>query len=153
MGKDYIFVFMNKIKEEILETFEDVEFILGKDKLLVGYAEMFGVSCIPLYTGINFLRCASPEEAILKIESANPKARTADGFEKCLIGHLKTESGVILLYDKEAVLEKLMADYRADTSGLFDGEEDIELSAIEFYEYNILGSYMQGIPAFAILYK
>lgn len=145
---------MNKIKEEILEIFEEVEFLPGKDDQLIGYAEMFGNDCIPLYKGINFMSCSSSEEAIEKIKIANPEARTADGFDDCLIGHLKLDTGkVILLYNKEAMIAQLVKEYSEDTSGLFDGEEDCETSAFEHYGYNIIGSYMEGIPAFAVLYS
>ena len=145
---------MSKIKEEILETFEEVKFLPGKDDQLIGYAEMFGNDCIPLYPGINYISYKSPEEAVEKIKFANPEARTADGFEKCLIGHLKLDSGkVILLYDKETMIAQLIKEYSEDTSGIFDGEEDCETSALEHYSYNIIGSYMDGIPAFAVLYS
>ena len=145
---------MNKIKKEITETFEKIKFLKGKDKQLVGYAEMFGNECIPLYNGINYLPCSSSEEAISKIYIANLKARKADGFDSCIIGHLKLDNGsIVLLYNKSSVIEQLKQEYLSDTSGLFDGEEDCETSAIENYEYNILGSYMDGIPAFAILYS
>ena len=145
---------MNKIKREIIETFEDVQFLLGKDKQLIGYAEMFGDDCIPLYEGINFIKCGSPKEAISKIQIANPEARTADGFNGCLIGHLKLDGGkIILLYDKDAMISQLVKEYSEDKSGLFDGDEDLESSALEYYYYNIIGSYMDGIPAFAVLYN
>ena len=114
---------------------------------------MFGNDCIPLYKDINFMTCNSPEEAIEKIKFANPEARTADGFDKCLIGHLKLDNGkVILLYDKDAMIAQLVKEYSEDTSGIFNGEEDCETSALEHYSYNITGSYMDGIPAFAVLY-
>jgi hypothetical protein len=145
---------MNKIKKEILEIFEEVKFLPGKDNELIGYAEMFGNDCIPLYPGINFMAYNSLEEAIEKIEMVNPKARTADGFDSCLIGHLKLDGGkIILLYDKEAMIAKLVKEYSEDESGLFGEDEDLEMSALEHYDYNIIGSYMDGIPAFAVLYS
>lgn len=144
---------MNQIKQDILEQFEDVEFIPGKDKLLVGYAEMFGNDCIPLYKGINYNPCSSAEEAIEKIKYANPGARTADGFDGCLIGHLKLDSGsIVLLYDKDALLGQLKQEFMKDKS-LFENEEDAEIGAVEHYSYNIIGAYMDGIPAFAVLYS
>ena len=142
------------MKEEIQDLFEDVEFLEGEDDKLIGYAEMFGNDCIPLYKDINFIRCSSPEEAIAKIGMVNPGARTADGFDKCLIGHLKLDTGkIILLYDKDAVLEQIEKEFSEDTSGIFDDEEDIEMSAREHYSFNIIGAYMDGIPAFAVLYS
>lgn len=149
---------MNKIKQEIIDTFEGIRFASGKDKQLVGYAEMFGNDCILLYKDMTFVACSSPEEAISKIKIVNPDARTADGFDSCIIGHLKinyrsSREKIILLYDKEAIIEQLKQEYLKDTSGIFDGEEDCETSAYEYYDYNILGSYMDGIPAFAVLYS
>jgi hypothetical protein len=145
---------MSKIKEEILETFEEVEFLPGKDDQLIGYAEMFGNDCIPLYPGINYIACNSAKEAIDKIQIVNPGARTADGFDDCLIGHLKLDTGkIILLYDKEAMIAQLVREYSEDKSGLFAEDEDLEMTALEHYDYNIIGSYMDGIPAFAVLYS
>jgi len=150
---------MNKIRKEIIEQFPDdkslkKKLLPGKDKQLVGYAEMFGDDCIPLYKGINYITCNSAEEAISKINFVNPKARTADGFDKCLLGHIKLDDGqIILLYDKDAMITQLTKEFSEDTTGLFDGEDDCYTSAIEHYEYNIIGSYMDGIPAFAILYS
>lgn len=144
---------MNKIKKEIRESFSKVKFLPGKDEFLVGYAEMFGSDCILLYKGINFIPYNSPKEAIAKIYFANPKARTHDGSDKSIIGHLKLEdNSIVLLYNKDSVIEQIKQDYMKDKSGLFDGEEDCETSAVEWYYVNSLGSYMDGIPAFAVLY-
>ena len=58
-------------------------------------------------------------------------ALTMDGYDDCAVGVLErcaTES--IVIYDKEKVLEKLMAD------GCDTYEE-----ALEFYEYNQLGGW------------
>ncbi len=150
---------MNKIRKEIIEQFYDdkslkKKFLPGKDNQLVGYAEMFGCDCIPLYKGINYIACNSSQEAIAKINFVNPNARTADGFDKCLLGHLKLDDGkIILLYDKDAMIAQLIKEFSEDTTGLFDGEDDYYTSALEHYGYNIIGSYMDGIPAFAILYS
>jgi len=145
---------MNYIKEEILESFEEVKFLQGKDKQLVGYAEMFGNACIPIYKDINYISYSSPDEAIEKIESLNPEARTADGFDSCIIGHLILDNNnTVLLYDKSELINQLKQEYLRDTSGVFNGEDDCETGAIENYEYNIIGSYMEGIPAFAVLYS
>lgn len=99
-------------------------------------------------------KSSSAAEAILKIGAVNPGARKADGFDSCLIGHLKLEDGnIILLYNKDSVIEQIKQEFREDKSDLFDGEEDIETSALEHYDYNIIGAYMDGIPAFAVLYS
>lgn len=144
---------MNQIKKEILEIFDEVEFIPGKDDELLGYAEMFGTDCIPLYKNINFSPCYSPEEAIEKIRIVNTKARTADGFDDCIIGLIKLETDkIVILYDKHKLLDQLVQEYSEDTSGLFSDDEDLMIVALEHYNYNIIGSYMEGIPAFATIY-
>lgn len=144
---------MNQIKKEILEIFDEVEFIPGKDNELLGYAEMFGNDCIPLYKNINFSPCSSASEAIEKIRIVNPKARTADGFDNCIIGLIKLETDkIVILYDKHKLLDKLVKEYSEDTSGLFSDDEDLMIVALEHYSYNIIGSYMEGIPAFATIY-
>lgn len=150
----YYFCFMNKIKEEILEIFEDAEFLPGEDDKLVGYAEMFGFDCIPLYEGINYISCGSPDETMSKMAHVNTGARFATGFDKTLIGHLKLENGkIIYLHEKEQIINQLIKEYSEDKTGLFDGEEDCYTSAVEMYEYNIIGAYTDGIPAFAVLYS
>jgi len=149
--KKFIFVQMENIKKQILEQFEEIKFLPGEDTKLIGYAEMFGVDCIPLYKGINYMPYKSSKEAISKIIIANPKARTMDGYDDCVIGHLKNEDHIILLYDRNKVIKKLIKEYSQDNSGLFKDQDDIEESAWEWYGYNILGSYMDGIPAFAII--
>lgn len=144
---------MNQIKEEILEQFEEVDFISGADDKLRGYAEMNGNDCILLYEGINFTPY-NPSEAIEKIQYLNPIARTHDDSDKSIIGHLKLEDDTtILLYDKESLIEGIKQTYMEDNTGLFENEEDCEESAIEWYYFNSLGTYMEGIPAFAVLYS
>lgn len=60
---------------------------------------------------------------------------------------------LICLHDKYAIIEQLKQKYIEDKTGLFEDEEECETGAIEMYEYNIIGSYMDGIPAFAVLYS
>lgn len=115
---------MNEIKQEILDTFEEVQFLDGQDDKLVGYAEMFGNDCIPLYEGINYLPFSTFDEAVLQLETINPNARKVDGFDSCVLGHLKLENGdTILLYDKNAIIEQLKKEYSEDKSGIFDGKK------------------------------
>jgi len=145
---------MNKIKEEILEQFEGVEFLPGKDKQLVGYAEMYGNDCIPLYKDINYIPYKSPEENMNKMLYINKGARKATGYEDTLIGHLKLDDGnFIYLHDKEQLIKKITGEYMEDKSGLFENEEACEEGALEWYYFNTIGAYTDGIPAFAILLK
>lgn len=142
---------MNYLKKEILETFPDISFLKGNDKQLLGYAEMFGNDCILLYQGINFTNCTY-NEAICKMKLLNPKARIADGFENTIIGFLKTETGkFVFVHDRQQVINTLVQQYSDDKTGLFTSEDDIQESAWEMYDYNILGAFMEGVPAFAII--
>lgn len=146
---------MNDIKKEILEQFEEegILFLEGEDDKLVGYAEMFGNPCIVLYKGINFIPF-SPDNAIDKIQKINPEARTHDGSDNSIIGHLILEDGsTVLLYNRDSLVEDLKKSYMEDESGIFEGEDDCNTSAWEWYYVNSLGSYMDGIPAFAALYS
>lgn len=65
-----------------------------------------------------------------EIEESNPDALKADGFDDCIIGICRTFHGCVLLYDEDKVIKKLMKDNMT-------WEE-----AWEFYEFNIIGSYM-----------
>lgn len=145
---------MNKIKKKILEQFEDVKFLPGKDKLLVGYAEMFGDDCILLYKGINYMPCSSPEETIIKMTYINKTSMFVNSHENSLIGHLKLENGTIIyLHDKHALIEQLKHENMQDMTGIFKDEDDCEEGALEWYSYNTIGTYVDGIPAFAVLYS
>jgi len=71
------------------------------------------------------------------------KTMTADGFDDAIIGTVERygDSETIILYDKDKVLEILMADM---------SEED----AAEHFYFNIIGAYVgEGTPAFATLLK
>lgn len=148
---------MNKIKSQILEICEEVTFKRGLTDKLYGCAEMFGEDCIVLYEGINFIRYTSPTHCQEMCDFYFPgEARklTELGYDHCIIGHLKMpDDSFRLVYDKDAIIEHLKSEYMQDKSGLFSGEEDCETSAVEFYEYNILGTGMKGVPAFATVMK
>ena len=65
--------------------------------------------------------------------------RTADGFDEAIIGSITSYGrGETVLYSTQKILEVLM-----DRDGMT--EED----ALEFFNYNIIGSYNgNGMPAF-----
>lgn len=145
---------MNKKEKELLEEFPEAQLIKGEGKNLVGYAEMFGSDCIPLYVDINYMPYNNQKELQKKIKKLNRKAKKATGFEDSLIGILKLEDGkCIYVHERQQIIEKLISDFSKDTSGLFDDEQDVHDSAWEHYGFNIIGSYMEGIPAFAVLYS
>jgi len=73
------------------------------------------------------------------IEETAPEAMKADGYDDCIvgIGH-RCGSTSILIYDIDLVVKKLM---KVDDMS----EED----AVEFFEFNIAGSYVgEGTPLF-----
>jgi len=142
------------IKEQIKEEVEGIKFLPSKkDSLLVGYAERKCDNTVPLYKNINFHPCLDINEAIHKMDALKQKFRQADGFDECLIGIFKkSETEYFLLYDRNKVINQLKNEYMHDTSGLFEDEDDCETSAIEYYEYNIIDSYMEGVPAFATIF-
>lgn len=141
------------IKEQIQIHSEEIEFLAPEhDSKLIGYAERKCDSDTPLYHSINFHPCANIDEAISKMNALNQLYRTADGFDKCILGILKKdEDTFVLLYDKWKIIMQLKEEYLKDTSGLFDGDEDCETSAIEYFDYNIIDAYMEGVPAFATI--
>jgi hypothetical protein len=147
---------MNNIKQQILEECENAQFIKGLDDKLYGCAEMFGEDCIVLYEGINFIRYTSVDECREKLDycALNSLKMQEEIYDQCIIGHVKLSDGNIrLVYSKDSIIEKCKEEYMKDDSGLFEDEEDCETSAIENYYYNILGSFMEEIPVFAIVMK
>lgn len=146
---------MNKIKNQILEECEDAQFTKGLESKLFGCAEMFGADCIVLYEGVNFIRYISPEECLLKSDYCNFHRKIEGGrYDFCIVGHVKLDEGDIrFVYDREMLIDAIKKEYMQDTSGLFKDEEDCEESAREYYDYNIIGSFMDGIPAFAVVLK
>lgn len=143
------------IKEQIQCEVEDIVFLPSKhDSKLLGYVDRKGDDTIPLYHSINFHLCSNLEEAKSKMDALGQFFRTADGFDNCILGIFKRgDKSYVLLYDRWKVIMQLKSEYMQDKSGLFNGEEDCETSAIEFYEYNIIDAYMEGVPAFATIYE
>ena len=73
------------------------------------------------------------------MELTNEEILLCDGFEEALIGFINIFDKTISLYDKIMCIEILMKR---------DGME--RQDAIEFFEYNVLGSYVgEYTPAFA----
>ena len=79
------------------------------------------------------------------IENLGDEAVLMDGFDDCIIGVLERFGmDSIVLYDKQKVIEKLMAPL----AGFPVTEEE----ALEYYEYNMLGSWIgERTPGFVIL--
>lgn len=141
------------IKEQIQCEVEEIEFLTSEhDSKLLGYADRKGDDTVPLYKLINFHPCSTINEAKNKMDVLGKFYRTADGFDNCILGILKREDTHVLLYDKWKVIMQLKTEYMQDTSGLFEDEDDCETSAIEYYEYNIIDAYLEGVPAFATIF-
>ena len=69
-------------------------------------------------------------------EMDNDHAMTADGFDGAIIGAGEDCSGPVVIYDYDKVIEILMAM-----------DMDYE-TAVEYYDFNILGSGGSGMPVF-----
>ena len=138
----------DKIKE--IDCDNEVKIVEELKDKIVGIAEHFNNRLIVLYDGVNYFSKENTNSSTL-----SPGARECDGFEDCHCGYLLGPFGkdgwgrTILVYDKEKMISKLIESYKEDGE-----EEDPDYSfytmAIEHYEYNIVGGYMDGVPAFAI---
>ena len=64
-----------------------------------------------------------------KLAKIDPDLLYADGFDDCIIGMTFRDETPVVLYSADRVIFKLMKDMTED-------------DAIEFFEFNIAGSYM-----------
>lgn len=83
------------------------------------------------------------QEFLEELHEESPEACTADGFDDCIIGSV----GVFgeptrVLYDQAKIITKLMTR---------DGMTEEE--ALEYFDFNIAGAYVEGVPAYANLIK
>ncbi len=77
------------------------------------------------------------EEAELFLRDVESESLFADGFDDCIIGIGRSFDTYKVVYDTGKVLDKLCE------SGMTEDE------AREFYEFNIVGSYVgEGTPVF-----
>lgn len=76
------------------------------------------------------------------ISSVNPKALLADGFEDAIIGYVEgADQTPVALYDRDKCITILMTQDKMS-----------EADAWEYFEYNVIGSYMgKHTPLFASL--
>jgi hypothetical protein len=137
------------LKEHLLELDPDIEFDKENDDKLIGYAERFGCSFIPLYDGINAFIYNGSDEVLGLIEGLNPNARKADGFEDTIIGYIKFEGETLILHDRDKMIEKMTSEYEQDPDLEEEEGYDYYTMAMEYYQYNVIGAYMDGVPAFA----
>ena len=76
----------------------------------------------------------------------NPEALLADGFDEAIIG-ICERIGMepVVAYDREKCLDILMNEFAEDSE---DGE-DLYMAAVEYFEYNVAGSYVgEATPVF-----
>ncbi|MEK6829892.1 MAG: hypothetical protein AABY15_07265 [Nanoarchaeota archaeon] len=134
--------------EYLQEIDPDIEFDKDNEDKLIGYAERFGGAIIPMYQGVNTFFIKEIGDLIAEVTQFNSRARIADGFEDTLIGYMNIDGYYVFLHDREKMIEKMISEYKSDP--LFDGD-DLYLMAMENYEFNIIGAYMEGVPAFAVI--
>lgn len=85
---------------------------------------------------------AEAEDLIIE---SNPEALFLDGYDDAIIGITeRINLGPLINYSKEKIIEILMKDMEPDENDL-DGRdiEDVKHEmALEFFYYNVAGSYM-----------
>lgn len=125
-----------ELKEEITDLFDDVSFSHEHEDKLIGYAESCGRDVILLYLDINFFITKNPIEDINKF---NNKSLYATGYEKSVVGYFKdSDNKYLLVHEKESILEEMSKEMEPD-------------EALEFYEYNIVGAYIENGPIYATI--
>ena len=107
---------------------EDLKHVFGEDRVKV------------IDEKTDFSKLPNPFKLQNLIDSGalDPGAKKMDGYDDCIVGIIEGFGSTRLLcYDKEQVLERLMAD------GM-----DYD-TAHEYYEYNMLGAFVgEGTPCF-----
>jgi len=139
------------VKEYLLELDPCIKLDEENEDKLIGYAERFGGSIIPMYDGINTFLIDDMDHLIKHVNMFNSRAMKADGFEDTLIGYMNIDGYTIYLHDREKMLQKLVKEYEEDPMCEEDEGYSYYTMAIEYYEFNIIGAYMEGVPAFAVM--
>lgn len=85
------------------------------------------------------------------VENLNPKARKADGFEDTIIGYINIDGEILVLHDRDKMMEQMIAEYESDPDLVEDEDYSFYTMAMENYQYNIIGAYMEGVPAFSVI--
>ena len=80
------------------------------------------------------------------IESFNEEALTADGFDDAIMGiGERCGQPALVVYDRDKCIEILVKQ--------FSDDEDPYTAAVEYFEYNVVGSWMgENTPIFVTLY-
>ncbi len=137
-----------ELKEYLQEINPEIQFDEVNDDKLIGYAERFGGAIIPMYEGINTFLINNIGDLIAEVSKFNSRARIANGFEDELIGYMNIDGYCIYLHDRNKMIDKMMKEYESDP--IFEGD-DLYIMAMENYEFNIIGAYMDDVPAFAVI--
>jgi hypothetical protein len=139
-----------QLKEYLMEMDPCIEFDEENEDKLIGYAERFGGTLVPMYDDVNAFIINNPESTLDIVHTMNPGARKADGFESTIIGHINIGGETLILHDREKMIEQMIAEYEADSEIEEDEDYSFYTMAMENYQYNIIGAYMEGVPAFAV---
>lgn len=71
-----------------------------------------------------------------------------DVYDPCLVGVVERFNDTFALYDRQKVIEAIMASSEGDEE---DEDYDARTSAMEHYQFNIVGGWVgSGTPAFLI---
>lgn len=148
MSKEYI----DELKEYLMEMDPCIKFDEDNEDKLIGCAERFGCEFIPMYQGINTFLFSDPEKVIEKVSNLTDKAVVFNGLEASIVGYIVLEQGgVAILHDKEVLLNNLAKEYEESEMEIDEEFESYYSCALEWYEYNIIGTGMSDMitPAFA----
>ena len=85
------------------------------------------------------------------ISDYNEEALLADGFEQAVLGMCERFGhNPVVAYDRDKCIEILMDDFAQD----IDEDDDPYITAVEYFTFNVLGSYVgENTPVFLTLYK
>jgi len=139
-----------QLREYLMEMDPCIKFDEENEDKLIGYAERFGGDLIPMYEGINTFLVKDFDELTKTVSQYNVKALKAYGFEDTLIGYMNIDGYHIYLHDRDKMMDKMIAEYEADPELTEDDDYSFYTMAMENYQYNIIGAYMEGVPAFAV---
>ncbi len=143
------------ITEEIKQAIQEMDPCIKFDEenvdKLIGFAERFGGAIIPMYKDVNTFLVSDTEELEKTVGTYNSRALKADGFEDTLIGYMDIDGYHIFLHDREKMIDKMIEEYKSDPDCKEEEDYSYYTMALENYEFNIIGSYMEGVPAFAVL--
>lgn len=141
---------IKKLKEYLSEMDPDIKFDEKNEDKLIGYAEQFGGTVVPMYEGVNTFLSDHPDGILDIVFKTNPEARKTDGFEDTIIGYIYIDDKPIILHDRDKMIDKMIEEYTYDQ----DLEEEegyiYYVMAMEHYQHNIIGTYMRGVPAYAV---